>query len=87
MEVVSEDEESRSRDCVVKRREYAKARIPEYWIVDPQRQRIEVLTLRGQTYREAGVYEAGQNALSVLLDGFSVDVDAVFAAGDTSALP
>jgi Uma2 family endonuclease len=82
MEVVSEDEESRSRDCVVKPKEYAKARIPEYWIVDPQQHRIGVLTLRGRTYREAGVYEAGQTAHSVLLDGFSVEVDAVFAAGD-----
>jgi Uma2 family endonuclease len=87
MEVVSDDEESRSRDLVVKRKEYAKARIPEYWIVDPQRPRIVVLTLRGQAYREAGVYGAGANALSVLLDGFTVEVDAVFAAGDVSAQP
>lgn len=87
IEVVSEDEESRSRDCVIKRREYAKARIPEYWIVDPQRQRIEVLALRGRMYHAAGVYEPGQQAVSVLLEGFSVEVDAVFAAGDASAPP
>src|SRR5206468_10286538 len=34
MEVVSEGERSRQRDYVIKRREYARAGIGEYWIVD-----------------------------------------------------
>ncbi|HEY1860310.1 MAG TPA: Uma2 family endonuclease, partial [Gemmataceae bacterium] len=36
MEVVSKDAKDRRRDLVTKRREYARAGIPEYWIVDPQ---------------------------------------------------
>ena len=51
MEVVSEGAENRKRDLETKRQEYAKARIAEYWIVDPQEQRITVLTLDGQSYR------------------------------------
>src|SRR5712691_11899026 len=42
MEVVSEDEKSRERDLKIKPAEYARARIPEYWIIDPQQARITV---------------------------------------------
>jgi Uma2 family endonuclease len=79
MEVVSEGQENRQRDFDIKREEYARAGIPEYWIVDPQEQRIIGLTLDGTTYREHGVFGSGAQATSVLLPGFSVAVDAVFA--------
>jgi Uma2 family endonuclease len=36
MEVVSSHDEDRRRDLVVKREEYARAGIAEYWIVDPE---------------------------------------------------
>ena len=36
MEVVSSGDEDRRRDLKTKREEYAQARIPEYWIVDPE---------------------------------------------------
>jgi Uma2 family endonuclease len=81
MEVVSGGAEDRKRDLVTKREEYATAGIPEYWIVDPQEQRIIVLTLDGNTYREHGTFGPGQTATSVLLSGFSVEVSAVLAAG------
>lgn len=81
MEVVTEGAENRDRDLRVKREEYARAHIPEYWIVDPQEQMITVLTLDGETYREHGVYRAGEQATSVLLPGFAVNVSDVFAAG------
>src|SRR5207237_9171857 len=81
MEIVIGDAADRARDLIVKRKEYAEARIAEYWIVDPQEQRITVLTLDGSAYRVHGDFTAGQHATSVLLPGFSVSVDAVFAAG------
>jgi len=40
------------RDYVEKRREYAARGIPEYWLVDPHRQVVLVLTLQGQSYQE-----------------------------------
>jgi Uma2 family endonuclease len=55
--------------------------IPEYWIVDPQTERITVLTLKGKRYRVLGEFAPGQKATSALLDGFRVDVSAVFEAG------
>jgi Uma2 family endonuclease len=36
VEVVSGEDEDRRRDLDIKRREYARARIGEYWIVDPR---------------------------------------------------
>jgi len=80
IEVVSDDPESLKRDYETKVADYAEAKIPEYWIVDPQQQQITVLTLAGEKYDTHGVFTAGQTATSVLLDGFSVDVTAVFAA-------
>lgn len=77
MEVVSPD--NPNRDYKTKRTEYAQAGIPEYWIVDPQKETITVLTLHGRHYRQQGEYTTGQTATSVLLDGFSVAVSEVFA--------
>ena len=85
IEVVSEDEPDRQRDLVTKREEYARAGIAEYWIVDPQEHQITVLTLEGQTYRVHGEFGRGSVATSVLLPGFSVSVDAVFAAGQSNS--
>lgn len=81
VEVVSEGPENRERDLVTKRREYARAGIVEYWIVDPEQQRITVLTLDGNVYREHGTFANGDRATSVLLPGFGVAVADVFAAG------
>jgi Uma2 family endonuclease len=82
MEVVSPGEDARERDLDVKRREYAKAKIPEYWIVDPEPRTITVLALFGKSYKDHGVFTLGQKAASKLLKGFEVDVSDVFAAGE-----
>jgi len=81
MEVVSGDPKDRERDLVVKKREYAAAGIPEYWIIDPDTASIQVLSLAGTTYQIHGDFQHGAEATSVLLPGFRVAVDAVLAAG------
>ena len=75
-EVVSPDDPA--RDLVAKPADYAEARIPEYWIVDPRFETVTVLTLAGETYVEHGVFSRGDIATSPLLNGFSVDVTALF---------
>ena len=77
MEVVSPNDPLRDR--VTKRREYAQAGIPEYWIVDPADASITVLSLRGTDYALHGNFAADEIATSVLLEGFTVDVGAVFS--------
>lgn len=80
MEVVSEGLENRERDLEKKRKDYAEGGIPEYWIIDPQEQKITVLKLEGVAYAVHGEFAPGVSASSALLNGFSVDVEAVFAA-------
>ncbi len=82
MEVVSRDDPA--RDVVLKREEHAQAGIPVYWLVDPQNGRITVFTLPADNtvYQIHGEFTPGQQATSVLLPGFSVEVTAVFAAAD-----
>jgi Uma2 family endonuclease len=74
IEVVSE--RNRPHDINKKRREYAKARIPEYWIVDPGAGTITVLVLkaRQKTYTKLGTFSRGTRATSKVLGGFTVDV-------------
>ena len=82
LEVVSPDKPE--RDLVEKRQEYAEAGIPEYWIVNPFDETITVLMLSDQRTAgrsiEHGIFGRSQWATSLLLTGFGVDVDAVFAA-------
>jgi len=81
VEVISEGEENRRRDLETKPLEYARAGISEYWIVDPEKQQIVVLTLEGDAYREHGVFGMEERATSLLLPGMDVSVQETFAAG------
>jgi len=81
MEVVSEGAEAHKRDYKDKRKDYAQLGIPEYWIVDPHTERITILALKGKQYRVHGEFAPGEQATSVVLPNFDVDVTAVFAAG------
>ena len=78
-EVVSPDDPA--RDLVAKPADYAEAGIPEYWIVDPRVETVTVLTLAGGAYAEHGVFHRGDTATSALLEGFAVDVTALFDFG------
>lgn len=80
IEVVSPDDPN--RDIVMKREEYARAGIREYWLVNPLSETITVFTLpEGESeYLEHGIFGKGQQASSLLLETFSVDVTATFLA-------
>ena len=80
MEVVSPDD--RARDQVVKKDEYARAGIPEYWLVDPLTEQMTVFRLGEGEYVEHGVFGQGEAATSHLLAGFEVDVAELFAAAE-----
>lgn len=79
MEVVSPDDQSRERDWIKKKKDYAQAGIPEYWIIDPALQTITVLYLEEETYALHGEFHIGEQATSRLLPGFEADVSTVFA--------
>jgi Uma2 family endonuclease len=86
MEIVSPDDPR--RDLETKRIEYAKAGIPEYWIIDPRQRRILVLRLEGDQYAVHGDFGEGHHATSALLTEFTISVDEVFRAiGSVPAKP
>jgi Uma2 family endonuclease len=78
VEVVSDDDPK--RDTVQKRREYARAGITEYWIVNPLNETITVLKLEGAKYAVHGAFRRGATASSALLPDLSVEVSAVLDA-------
>lgn len=78
VELVSPDDPQ--RDLVRKRREYARAGILEYWIVNTASEQILVLRLAGAAYVEHGVFRRDTQATSALLEGFTVPVAAVLNA-------
>ncbi len=82
IEIVSPGEDARERDLIDKREDYAKAKIREYWIVDPETRTITVLTLSGKSYKVLGEFKSGDTASSKLLKGFKVSVADTFAAGE-----
>jgi Uma2 family endonuclease len=86
MEVVSEGEQNRERDLVIKPAEYFAAGVAEYWIVDPQQRSITVLTADIGAYRTHGTFTSGMQATSAMFPGFRLDVDAVFKAAQQSTL-
>src|SRR5262245_39002500 len=78
MEVLSES--NRDLDLEVKRGEYARAGIPEYWIIDRENREITVLTLRTDQYVLHGRFTGTQRAASLALGGFEVAVSEILAA-------
>ncbi len=69
----------REIDEQVKLVEYAKAGVPEYWLVDPEHTTIRIYTLKEKAYELVSTSGAGEIAQSVTLKGFQVSVDEVFS--------
>ena len=75
IEILSSD---RSRDLVRKRRLYAEAGVGEYWIVDPTRDTVTVLELRGADYVERAVLTADNTLTTPLLPGLAIPLADMF---------
>lgn len=56
---------------------YAQFGIGEYWLVDPRQRRIEVYTLRGDSYVPLGFFVVGERCRSQVLPGFTPLVEEV----------
>ena len=66
-------------DRRTKMRMFARYEVPEYWIVDPVLEQVEVHALGDRAYRRAQVAGAGGTVRSVLLPDLSVRLDDIFA--------
>lgn len=70
--------EGRSRDRIEKRDLYEQHGVKEYWMIDPEANTIEVLTLENGQYHLVTRASPGQTAESRLLPGFRVAVSELF---------
>ena len=75
VEILSSD---RRRDLVRKRRVYAEAGVPEYWIFDPRADTATLLELRGGEYVERAVLTADDTLTMPLLPGLAIPLADVF---------
>ncbi len=66
------------RDRTYKRTLYARHGVKEYWLVDPDSQTVEVLTLGARGYRRAGLYQREATLESPLLPGLQIPLDQIF---------
>lgn len=72
----------RRRDRSEKKDLYEQHGVKEYWIIDPEGCSVDVLHLNPhRQYDLAGRYLAGETAASVLLPGFTIELDALMAEG------
>jgi Uma2 family endonuclease len=83
VEVVSPGEpgsENYDQDYIDKRTEYAKRGIPEFWLIDPTRFVVLVLTLMGRTY-QAEEFRRGDRILSSQFKQLNLTAQQVLSAG------
>ena len=66
------------RDWSYKRELYAKYGVKEYWIADPVHKMVSVMLLRDGVLELAGTYVEGDTVVSSALEGFSVEINAIF---------
>ncbi|HIK29776.1 MAG TPA: Uma2 family endonuclease [Oscillatoriales cyanobacterium M59_W2019_021] len=79
VEVVSPGKANEDRDYRYKRSEYAARGIPEYWIVDPDRSKVTVLTLVDGFYEEA-IFEGDRAIESITFPHLKLTASQVLMA-------
>lgn len=71
---------TRRLDTTTKRDLYGKHGVKEYWIVDPEAERVEVYALAGNRLEFRAMVDRGELRSAVALEGFVMPVAEVFAA-------
>ncbi|MBF0466484.1 MAG: Uma2 family endonuclease [Nitrospirae bacterium] len=75
-EIVSKG--SYERDIEDKKTIYEKYRVPEYWIVIPELQTIEILTVEGDKYKLHSIAALNGVVTSKVIEGLTVNVNDIF---------
>ncbi|MDY7034178.1 MAG: Uma2 family endonuclease [Thermodesulfobacteriota bacterium] len=76
VEILSEFSEY--RDKVIKRKLYSKHEIKEYWIVNPEKKEIEVMSLKKGIFETARIYHSDDILTSPFFEGLEVALGGVF---------
>ncbi|MBF0463942.1 MAG: Uma2 family endonuclease [Nitrospirae bacterium] len=65
-------------DTAVKKAVYEKYRVPEYWIVMPEPQTIEILTIVGDKYKLHSIAAFEGTVTSKVIEGLQVKINDIF---------
>lgn len=76
VEILSPATERRDRE--LKRKVYAKFGVPEYWLVDPEAQSIEVMVLEAEDFSPSDIYLGEGLVVSRVIPQLSLAVSQVF---------
>jgi Uma2 family endonuclease len=79
VEVVSPGKPNEERDYRYKRSEYAARGISEYWIVNPQQEKVTILTLVAGLYEEAQY--TGEMAIQSQFEALNLSANQILQAG------
>lgn len=79
VEIVSNTEKDKQRDCTTKLKLYSIQGVLEYWIVDREQQAIEVYRRENAVLKKAMTVFKVDQLTSSLLPGFSCEVGSLFA--------
>jgi len=77
MEIVSHREIQRDRDYIAKRIQYQDCYIPEYWIIDPEIEKVSVLLLVSGFY-EVTEFTGEQEIKSLLFPELKLTAKQIF---------
>lgn len=78
VEVLSPGKTNRDRDLIHKRAQYAAIGVPEYWIVDPVAQTVNVLSLVANAYEDGGIFQGQDGVNSVEFPHLELTVAQIF---------
>jgi Uma2 family endonuclease len=75
-EVVSEG--SVTRDIIIKKDIYKKYKVPEYWIIIPDLNTVEVFIIENNEYKLFSYAEVTGIVKSKIIDGFEINIEKIF---------
>ena len=73
---------TKTRDRGYKRTRYERARVSEYWIVDPDRETIDAFRLGAEGFTPAVHYRPGDKLACAVIPGLRLPVDEIFKRWD-----
>jgi Uma2 family endonuclease len=75
-----------ARDRITKRRLYAQAAIPFYWLIDPELRAVEALALRDGVWVELGVLDDTATARIAPFDAIELEIGRLFLPKEADEL-
>ncbi|MBF0339208.1 MAG: Uma2 family endonuclease [Nitrospirae bacterium] len=67
-----------AKDMITKKDIYQRYGVPEYWIVIPELEMIEILTLKDGRYELFSYAECSGVVKSRVMDGLEIDIEKIF---------